>query len=318
MLQGKWFVTGGSGFLARGIYRRAEHENWPCTFTCYSRDEEKQVKVAARYGDRVACILGDVRDLHHMSGHMWDHDGVIHTAAVKFVPEAERNVLECVKVNVGGSQNVIRVAGKERVPKVVGISTDKACQPVNVYGMTKGLMERAFAEANRFGTRTRLVTVRYGNVIGSTGSIIPMFQQQLAEKGRVTVTDPDMTRFWLSIDQAIDLILLAMEQAEERPGAVFIPKCRAMRIGDLADLLAGGAPVDVIGARPGEKMHEALIHFQESTRVEDMGDYYILEPVTTRQKAGQEGFTYSSQYPSAWVTPAEMAALIEDAKSLYI
>lgn len=313
VLKGKVFVTGGSGFLARAIYRRAESENWDCEFTCYSRDEEKQAHIAREF-DNVRCILGDVRDLHHLTGHVWGHDTIIHAAAVKFVPEAERNVLEAIKVNIDGARNIIRVAGRQGVKRVIGISTDKACLPVNVYGTTKMLLERSFAEANRMGLTTRFVTVRYGNVVGSTGSIVPLFRRQMKERKRVTVTNPDATRFWLSVDAAVNLILFALGNIEDHPGGVFVSECPSMKIGDLARLIAGEAPVDIIGMRPGEKAHETLIHRMESPRTEWLEDYVVVSPATVSGRG--EVWEYTSDKPKAWVTNEEMLQMIEVAATI--
>src|SRR3990172_11612508 len=266
-LSGNTFVSGGAGYLGRAILRRAQREQWPCTFTLYSRDEERLWNAKDRFGKLVNCVLGDVRDQHNLNIAMRGHKNVIHAAAIKFIPEAEANVFETVKTNVDGSRNVMRAAVRAGVERVVAISTDKAALPANTYGMTKVLMERMFAEANAWGN-TRFVAVRYGNVVGSTGSIIPIFKHQKEKYGRVKVTDENMTRFWLSADEAIDLILLALARAEELPGRIFVPRCGAMYIKDLAQLLAGGCPIDVIGIRPGEKLHEDLVNYQESPRVD--------------------------------------------------
>src|SRR3990167_4972035 len=250
-LIGKVFISGGTGFLGRAILRRAEKEHWDCQITAMSRDEEKLWKAKDRFGKLVNCVLGDVRDQHNLNIAMRGHETVIHAAAIKFIPEAEANVFETVKTNVDGSRNVLRAAVRVGVKTVVAISTDKAALPANTYGMTKALMERMFAEANAWNG-TRFVAVRYGNVVGSTGSIIPIFKYQLAKNGRLRLTDERMTRFWISVDEAIDLILLAAARAQELPGRVFVPRCSAMTVKDIARMIAAGAPIDVTGIRPGE------------------------------------------------------------------
>ena len=295
-LSGRVLITGGSGFLGRAILRRAARENWPARFTIYSRDETKQWELKHRYPN-ANCLLGDVaRDLPRLIAAMAGHDTVIHAAAVKYIPEAEKNVFETVEVNVTGSLNVALAAHAAGVAMVVGISTDKACAPLNLYGATKMVMERAFAEANRLGP-TRYVTVRYGNVVGSTGSVIPLFRRQLGESGRISVTDPRMTRFWLGVDQAIDLILWAAEGAGVFPGHTFIDACPAMSIVELAGAVYARwcadqgrevdarMPIDFVGIRPGEKLTEQLFNEQEAPRIMRAGlssesEGFILAPAT--------------------------------------
>ena len=310
MLSGPIFVTGGTGFLARGIYRRAAHENWPCTFTAYSRDEEKQFRLRSRW-PHIRCILGDVRNAERLELAMAGHETVIHTAAVKYIPEAEFNAAECLAINTGGAQAVISAARKAGVRKVIGISTDKACQPVNVYGCSKMAMERLFAEAST--PEITFTCVRYGNVIGSTGSVIPLFRQQARELGKVTLTDPKMTRFWMSVDEAIDLILLALNNPPS-PGAIFIPLVRSMKMGDVVLAAVGEVPVDIIGLRPGEKMHERLLHYEESVRVELFSDHFRLYP--PGHSTGVEPFTLSSQNPHHWMEISSMREFIADAQEV--
>lgn len=312
MLKGKVFVTGGAGFLGRGLLRKAEKENWPCEFTVYSRDETKQVEARKRWPD-VRYILGDVRDYDRLEVAVAGHDIIIHGAALKYVPESEFNVAEAIVVNIGGTENTVRAAVRMGIPKVIGISTDKACRPVNVYGATKMLMERLFAEACDWGS-TSFMCVRYGNVVGSTGSVIPLFQQQLAQSGQVKLTDPNMTRFWLSVDEAIDLIVfVAASYDEESCGSVIIPRCGAMKMGDLARTIAGEV-VEIVGPRPGEKQHEELVHFQESGRAKNFGPYIELRPAT--EPGEGEQWTYASHDPSRWITQDEMRGFIEEAEGL--
>lgn len=314
-LNGKVWISGGAGYLAKAIYTRAQTEKWDCRFTCYSRDEAKQWYIKNQFGDLVDCVLGDIRDEDATLLAVQGHDVVIHAAAIKFIPEAEFNVAETIKTNIEGSMNVLWASWLANVKKVIAISTDKACLPVNSYGMTKALMERMVGEASRWSDDTKFAAVRYGNVVGSTGSIIPVFRKQLAERGRVTVTNKDMTRFWISPDDAVDLILLALAQCEELSGRVFAPRCGAMRIGHLADLIAAGAPIDIIGVRPGEKEHEDLVHYKETTRVDVLGDYFVIHPPTMLGD-NASGWTYSSHNPSHWITPEEMSVMITEAKKL--
>lgn len=304
------FLTGGAGFLGRAIMRRARRESWDWQITCYSRDETKQDECRQRFPE-ARYLLGDVRDRDRLEAAMLGHDVVIHAAAMKYIPEAEMNPAECFSVNVDGARSVIRAAVMAGVTRVVGLSTDKACRPINSYGASKLMLERLFAEAAK-RSGTTFTTVRYGNVVGSTGSVIPLFQRQLAELGRVRLTDPHMTRFWMSPDEAIDTVLFALEP-QRVPGSVTVPRPQAMSMGTLAKTLAGEA-VEIIGVRPGEKEHEELIHWQESTRVlNHAGRFYELLPVAGAVNGG-EPFTMSSHSPfGGFVTPERMLAMIEDA-----
>ena len=311
MLRGKVLITGGAGFLGRGIIHRACQENWPCDFTVLSRDEEKQVKLQHRY-PYVRCVLGDVKDQDRLESTFTGHDLIIHAAAMKYIPEAEYNVDECIVVNVEGSRNVARAAIKAGVKTVIGISTDKAVLPVNSYGMTKALMERLYAQLD--SKTTRFKVVRYGNVIGSTGSVIPLFLQQKEELGKVLVTNEHMTRFWLTINEAVDLVLQAYR--EESIGAMVVPRCGAMKIVDLARLIADGSPIEIIGSRPGEKLHERLVDYTEAVRCVGKGSYYLLYPPTSKGKGGEEPWTYTSEAPAHWVTSDAMAEAIIAAREI--
>ncbi len=311
-LEGKVFVTGGTGFLARGHYRRARREMWPCTFTAFSRDDGKQAALQAQYPE-VRCVRGDVAgDIDYLTAAMTGHDTVIHAAAAKYVDRSEFAAFDTVRVNVQGSINVMHAAIRAGVRRVVGISTDKACAAVSVYGMTKAVMERVFSEASANG-RTVFTCVRYGNVVGSTGSVIPLFRRQYAEAGEVQVTNPQMTRFWLSVDQAIDLVLLALSD-RVHPGAIVVPYAAAMTLEQLVAAVCPDATVKIIGERAGERRDERLIHFEESVRVQRHSDFFEVLPVGNR--AGEAPFTLSSNTPQQWLTVEEMQALILDSESV--
>jgi UDP-N-acetylglucosamine 4,6-dehydratase/5-epimerase len=326
MLNGKILITGGSGFLGRAILRKAKEQKWDAKFTIYSRDETKQWELKHKYPD-VTCVLGDVsRDLDRLTAVMAGHDVVIHAAAVKYIPEAEWNVYETIDVNIEGSRNVTISARAAGVGKVIGISTDKACSPLNVYGMTKAIMERMFSEANRMGT-TRFVTVRYGNVIGSTGSVIPLFEKQIIEDGELKVTDSRMTRFWLGADEAVGLIDWAVSNSELYPGYTFISPCPAMKIVDIARAVyrmyyKGGTKeeeddrITFTGIRPGEKLHESLFNEQEAPRTSRLPAGYILAPATNAGKTMPDRMMYSSEHPDRDIRIDEMIKLIEDAKEI--
>lgn len=323
MLTGNVLLTGGSGFLGRALLRRAHNEDWPAKFTVYSRDEEKQWQLRRRWPD-VRCVLGDVaRDFDRLVSLCTGHDTVIHMGAVKFIPEAEHNVLETIDVNINGSRNVGLAAIAGGVKTVVGISTDKACSPANVYGMTKAVMERMYGELDKMGN-TRFATARYGNVVGSTGSVIPVFQGQIKDSKQIRVTDSRMTRFWLSVDSAIDLILQAHDMTSQpmhTGGYVFIPKCPAMKIDDIAKLVweqeMPGTPPDIIytGIRPGEKLHEALFNEQESPRVLECQWGFMMKPaIENPWKTIPDRIIYESGHPDVWMSQEEMSRLIDDAR----
>ena len=344
-LAGNVLITGGAGFLGRSILRRIEREGWPARVTIYSRDETKQDLVRRRWPD-VRCVLGDVRDRERLAAAMVGHDTVIHAAAMKYIPEAEHNVLECVAVNVEGSRNVAMAAIQAGVRTVVGLSTDKAAAPLNTYGMTKAIMERVFGEADQLSAqgdhRTAFVLVRYGNVVSSTGSVIPLFRHQLATLGEVQITDRRMTRFWLSADDAIDLITTAIENARLFPGGIFVPKCGALSVLAMARMVveerdaaadvvpAAGHTVDErireVGVRPGEKVHETLVLWAESPRTirltsVDALDHetpipaFVIQPPIAIPHGDRE-FTYSSDAPAFWIEPQDMATMIADAATI--
>jgi UDP-N-acetylglucosamine 4,6-dehydratase/5-epimerase len=321
MLEGNVLITGGSGFLGRAILRKAHQEGWPARFTIYSRDETKQWELKRRYPD-VHCILGDVaRDLPRLIAAMTGHDLVIHAAAVKYIPEAEHNVLETIAVNIEGSRNVAVAAIAAGVKTVVGISTDKACGPLNLYGMTKAVMERMYSECDRMSP-TKFVTVRYGNVVGSTGSVIPIFERQIQDYNEIRVTDGRMTRFWLGVGDAVDLICHAAINAQG--GWTVIDPCPAMAIVDLARAVwsihwqhNGDGRIVFTGMRPGEKLHESLFNDQEAPRVTSVPDsrYYLMAPATHPAAIeGRKG--YSSDEPLRWLEIEEMEQLIREAEGI--
>lgn len=304
----KVFITGGSGFLGRGLLMRAKELDWEVTV--YSRDEYKQDLCKRRFSSGVNYVLGDVTNYDRLLCAMKGHDVVIHTAAIKYIPEAEVNVSECIHVNIEGSRNVLRAAEALGVSQCVCISTDKATIPVNVYGMTKAIVERLVGEfSHHVGTDTKFTACRYGNVVGSTGSVIPLFQRQMQENKRVTITDPDMTRYWIGINEAVDLVLACMDWANN--GSVVIPQPASMRLLDLAVLIAGSeSNIDVIGVRPGEKRHEQLLHQQESVRAKLVGTYYEL--LRSGEKAVSEPFMLSSSAPKVWLSQSRMRELIQE------
>jgi UDP-N-acetylglucosamine 4,6-dehydratase len=320
-LNGKTILlTGGTGSFGTAFLTRVIAA-WPdAVVRVYSRDELKQSELRARFGDRqVRYLIGDVRDRSRMTRAVEGADIVVHAAAMKQVEACEYNPFEAVRTNVLGAQHVVDAAIDAHVPKVVALSTDKAVNPVNLYGATKLCQEKIFVQGNAYASRrdTRLVCVRYGNVVGSRGSVVPVFRQQIERDGRITITDERMTRFWIMLPQAVELVLYALEHMHG--GEVFIPKIPSMRVTDLADAIAPGVPREIIGIRPGEKLHELLITADESRHTIDAGDVYVVLPehpwwdakrVRAIGKEMPDGFVYGSDTNDVWLSVPELQAML--------
>jgi UDP-N-acetylglucosamine 4,6-dehydratase len=321
MLNGQVILlTGGTGSFGRAFVQRILASTDDVTVRIYSRDELKQSEMHAQIGDeRLRFFVGDVRDRWRLYRAAQGADVLIHAAAMKQVPACEYNPSEAVETNVRGSQNVVDAAIDAGVGRVVALSTDKAVNPVNLYGATKLCAEKLTIQGNAYAAHsaTRLSCVRYGNVVGSRGSVVPAFRKQSAA-GRLTITDERMTRFWISLPQAVDLVLLALERMAG--GEVFVPKIPSMRVVDLAAVMAPGLPYDVVGVRPGEKLHEILITTDESRHTVDDGDVFVVLPEHPwwDDKAGlidaspaPEGFAYTSDTNERWLSTEELAALLD-------
>jgi UDP-N-acetylglucosamine 4,6-dehydratase len=275
--------------------------------------------MGAVYGDdQVRYFVGDIRDKERMFRAAEGADIIVHAAAMKQVAACEYNPFEAVRTNVNGAQNVVDVAIDAHVSKVIALSTDKAVNPVNLYGATKLCAEKIIIQGNAYAAQseTRLACVRYGNVVGSRGSVIPLFRKQ-AENGRLTVTDERMTRFWITLEEAVDLVLYAIDHMVG--GEVFIPKIPSMRLADLAEVIAPGLPQDRIGIRPGEKLHEVLITSDESRHTIDAEDVYVVLPEhpwwedSPRWMEGKpldDGFVYSSDRNESWLSSSELSAML--------
>lgn len=313
-------LTGGTGSFGKKFVERII-QAWPnATVRVYSRDELKQSEMATTLpsDSQVRFLIGDVRDRSRLARAMAGVDYVIHAAAMKQVPACEYNPFEAVQTNVNGAQNVVDAAIDSGVRKVIALSTDKAVNPVNLYGATKLCQEKIIVQGNAYAalSSTQLSCVRYGNVVGSRGSVVPLFQRQALE-GRLTITDERMTRFWITLDQAVDLVLHALEHSVG--GEIFVPKIPSMRVPDLAEAIAPGVPVEVTGIRPGEKLHEVLLTGDESRHALDVGDLYVVLPEhpwwTEKLELPQgtpppEGFTYASDTNDWWLEADELAKLV--------
>ncbi|MFK7898673.1 MAG: UDP-N-acetylglucosamine 4,6-dehydratase (inverting) [Myxococcota bacterium] len=307
-------VTGGTGSFGQAFVRRVLSERTDCTIRIYSRDELKQYDMAEAFGNdpRLRFFIGDVRDRERLVRAMDGIDLVVHAAALKHVPVCEFNPAEAVKTNIMGSQNVVDAAIDAGVRRTVALSTDKAVNPANLYGATKLCAEKLFVHGNVYsgGRDLRFSCVRYGNVMGSRGSVIPLFLRQ-AESGVLTITDRRMTRFWLSLDHAVDLVLHAV--GEMQGGEIFVPKIPSMRIVDLARAIAPTAQIEEVGRRPGEKLHEVMLTAEEARNTVDYGRHYIISPDSGSAPEGlalgsavPDEFVYSSDANTDWMSVADL------------
>ena len=320
-LEGKCIVvTGGTGSLGQVLVRRllSGEKGTPAKVIVFSRDEAKQHYMRLDFQNRRAATdeviyrnfkerlefrIGDVRDYHSLAAVLRGADVVFSAAALKQVPTCEYSPWEAVRTNIEGAENVVRAIAEFDFPieTVVGISTDKACKPVNVMGMTKAIQERVYIQGNMRRPGTRFICVRYGNVVASRGSVVPLFLDQIASGGPVTITTSDMTRFLLTLDDAVDTIFAALANAA--PGQTYIPRVPSARIVDVANALIAGRdiPIDITGIRPGEKIHEILISVEEAYRTIAGADgYYALRPMLP-EVAGDDRFEpiLSNEFSSA-------------------
>lgn len=275
-------VTGGTGSFGKVFIRTLLERYEPKKVIVYSRDELKQFEMQQVYdAPCMRYFIGDVRDESRLLHAMEGVDYVVHAAALKQVPAAEYNPMECIKTNVGGAQNVINAALYAKVKKVIALSTDKAANPVNLYGATKLCSDKLFTAANNFvgAKETRFSVVRYGNVVGSRGSVVPFFRRLAAEGAKeLPITDPRMTRFWLRLEDGVDFVLKSF--ARMQGGEIFIPKIPSMRITDLAEAIAPGMPTKVIGIRPGEKLHEVMCPSDLYYDTLEFDDHFVIMPST--------------------------------------
>jgi UDP-N-acetylglucosamine 4,6-dehydratase len=312
-------ITGGTGSFGNKFVEVMLRRYGPRRLIIFSRDELKQSEMMARFSDpSLRFFVGDVRDRERLERAMHGVDIVFHAAALKQIPSCEYNPFEAIQTNVMGTKNVIDAAIDQGVTRVLAISTDKACQPINLYGATKLCAEKLVVQGNAYGHArgTLLGVLRYGNVIGSRGSVIPLFREQRAS-GTVTITDPAMTRFWIQLEQGVEFAIRCA--LEMRGGEIFVPKIPSMRITDLVETMAPGCRVEVIGIRPGEKLHEILISEDESRQALEFEGMFVLEPVfpswtTVPREGGKRpgpDFRYSSATNNAWLSGEEMLEMVD-------
>lgn len=317
-------VTGGTGSFGTAFIAQLLAEHNPARVVIFSRDELKQYEMRQKLpdDDRIRYFLGDIRDLDRLSMAMKGIDYVVHAAALKQVDTAEYNPFECIATNVLGAENVINAAIDAGVERVIALSTDKASSPLNLYGATKLCSDKLFVAGNHYAghSATRMSVVRYGNVMGSRGSVIPFFRK-IAPTGRLPITDTRMTRFWITLDQAVQFVIDNLERMVG--GEIFVPRIPSTTVVDLAEAIAPGAEIDVVGIRPGEKLHEEMISEDDARRTVAFDDYYAILPVLAEWqrsddqgaaltgKSLPEGFAYRSDNNDLWLGVDEIRDLLE-------
>ncbi len=313
-------VTGGTGSFGKKFVEIMLREYHPKRLVILSRDELKQHDMrAAGYDDaRLRYFIGDVRDPSRLQRAFSGVTVVVHAAALKQVPACEYNPFEAIQTNIMGGRNVIDAAIDKGVERILALSTDKAVNPVNLYGATKLCAEKVFVQANAYAgaQETRFSCARYGNVVGSRGSVIPVFVEQ-RKRGKITVTDPRMTRFWLTLEHGVRFVIRAIEQMHG--GEIFVPKIPSMRLVDLAEVVAPGCAIEFIGIRPGEKLHEVLLSEDEARNAVELDEMYIIQPSHpwwkkanwVHARALPQGFRYTSDTNEQWLTHEQLQELIE-------
>ena len=313
-------VTGGTGSFGKAFIRYALDNFDPRRIVIYSRDELKQYEARQLFADdpRLRWFIGDIRDQDRLRRAMHEVDYVVHAAALKQVDTAEYNPFEYVKTNIIGSQNVVEASIDAGVKKVVALSTDKASSPLNLYGATKLAADKLFQSANHYAASyvTRFSVVRYGNVMGSRGSVIPFFRKLAAEGKPMPVTDARMTRFWITLPQAVQFVVDSFDQMQG--GELYVPRIPSMKILDLVEAIAPGAETYEIGIRPGEKLHEEMISLDDARRTLRLGDRYLVLPTIANwgftPPSGEslpEGFAYQSDSNDLWLDAQGIRDILE-------
>ena len=314
-------VTGGTGSFGQKFVEIALREYSPKTIRIFSRGELLQQEMRQRFNDdpRLRFLVGDVRDRERVYRAMSGVDIIVHAAALKQVPTCEYNPIEAVRTNIEGTVNVIDAAIDNGAEKAMAISSDKAVHPINLYGATKLVMERLLIQANVYtgGRKTKFACVRYGNVVGSRGSVVPLFLEQKKD-GKITITDEQMTRFWITLDQGVHFVIDCITRTHG--GEVFVPKIPSMKVTTLADVIAPEAEREITGIRPGEKVNEILLTEEEARHAREFDGYFVIEPEHPFWKGDAfeggetlpEGFRYTSDSNSWWLTKDDLRKLIEE------
>lgn len=325
-------VTGGTGSFGKQFIRTILERYTPSRIIVFSRDELKQYEMQQEFTQGcMRFFLGDIRDKERVMMAMTDVDYVVHAAALKQVPALEYNPGEAVETNIRGSQNVAHAAIEKGVSKVIALSTDKAAEPINLYGATKLVADKIFIAANNVRGRKKSLfsVVRYGNVIGSRGSVVPYFKKRIAEGAtELPITDENMTRFWISLPQGVDFVIKSFERMQG--GELFIPKIPSMRVTDLAKAIAPDLPLKIIGIRPGEKLHEVMCPAELSLHTMEFSDHYVIEPafyyqtrpdysINALKETGtrvEQGFEYNSLTNKELLSTQELKTLITQSENL--
>jgi len=314
-------VTGGTGSFGKRFVELMLRDFHPRKLIIFSRDELKQheMRVAGLDGPNVRYFIGDVRDPQRLARAFSGATIVVHAAALKQVPACEYNPFEAIQTNIIGGRNVIDAAINQGVQRILALSTDKAVNPINLYGATKLCAEKMFVQANSYAgaKATRFCCARYGNVVGSRGSVIPVFLEQ-RKRGRLTITDPRMTRFWLTLDQGVQFVLSCLEQMHG--GEIFVPKIPSMSMIEMAQAVAPECEIETVGIRPGEKLHEVLVSEDEARHTVELEDRFVIQPAFSwwQKKNWQhathlpEGFRYGSDTNPQWLTPEGLFRIVPE------
>ena len=320
-------ITGGTGSFGQSFVKSLLEQHSPRKVIVYSRDEQKQFDMAqdpdfAYHQKKLRFFIGDVRDCDRLEMALREVDYVVHAAALKHITVAEYNPFECIRTNVHGAENIVSASIRAKVKKVIALSTDKAANPINLYGASKLASDKIFVAAKWLVGNTghpEFAVVRYGNVIGSRGSVIPFFQK-LIENGatELPITDRRMTRFWITLDQVVEFVMSCFNHMQG--GEIFVPKIPSMKVTDLADIMAPGLGTSVVGIRPGEKLHEHMITEEEARNTLELPDRYIICPMIygekrsydAEEKVVPEGFSYSSNKNTEWLDTDAIMVLLSD------
>lgn len=331
MLNGKnILITGGTGSFGKQFVRTILKKYKPNKIIIYSRDELKQYEMAQKFNDTcMRYFIGDVRDLPRLLKAMNGVDFVVHAAALKHVPIAEYNPMECIKTNVMGAQNVIDACIANGVKKIIALSTDKAASPANLYGASKLVSDKLFVAANNLTGTHKIIfsVVRYGNVLGSRGSVVPFFEKLIREgASSLPITEPNMTRFWITLQEGVDFVLKNFERM--KGGEIFVPKIPSMKIAEIAKAIAPHLPQEVIGIRPGEKLHEIMCPLDDSHLTIEFQDHFVIKPsiafnapidyltnkINEKGIHVRAGFEYNSKDNTIWLSHEELLQKIQQTK----